>query len=396
MRRPTIVIFVMAGHGHFASLSLLAKALVALGADVCVFTRDTFADAVRAAGARFSDLYPPGRSLDDTSLPRPVRFVPFAAAHADTVAAEVAALRPSLIVADTHGVVAGAVANILGLPFVCVSAAHDDNPDTFVDRMLGDRRLSISTACLDAVDVLRERFGMADASPFLFGTMRSAQLNLCCEPEQFVSEETRRALEPVAFFGALPPSNELGPLRMVDVRRPIRHVYVSFGTIVLSYAEGNGPEALELIAAAVSERPGMRATISLGGIESALPGVARPKVAVEPWVDQWRLLAEADLFITHHGLNSTHEAIYHAVPMLSFPFRGDQPRMAERTERLGLSVPLGQALGGPLTRERLDEALDAVEELRGEMVGSLEKVRRWELEALEGRPEVAERILAFA
>jgi UDP:flavonoid glycosyltransferase YjiC (YdhE family) len=301
-----------------------------------------------------------------------------------------------VIVADSHGVIAGAVANILGLPFVCVRAGHDENPDTFVDRMIDDPRLSVSAACLDAVDVLRDRFGMADASPFLYGTMRSAELNLCCEPEQFVSEETRRALEPVAFFGALRPSDELGPLRRVDVRRPIGHVYVSFGTIVLSYAEGNGREALEMIAAAVSERPGVRATISLGGIEPIPAGVARPNVAVEPWVDQWRLLAEADLFITHHGLNSTHEAIYHAVPMLSFPFRGDQPRMAERTERLGLSVPLGQALGGPLTRERVDEALDAVEVLRGEMVASLEEVRGWELDALEARPRVAERILALA
>ena len=37
---------------------------------------------------------------------------------------------------------------------------------------------------------------------------------------------------------------------------------------------------------------------------------------------------EADLFVTHHGLNSTHEAIFNRVPMLSYPFFWDQPGLA--------------------------------------------------------------------
>ena len=46
------------------------------------------------------------------------------------------------------------------------------------------------------------------------------------------------------------------------------------------------------------------------------------------------------VFVTHHGLNSTHEAIYHRTPMLSYPFFGDQPYLANRCRDLGLSVPL--------------------------------------------------------
>jgi hypothetical protein len=52
------------------------------------------------------------------------------------------------------------------------------------------------------------------------------------------------------------------------------------------------------------------------------------------------VLGEASLFLTHHGLNSTHEAIFQRVPMLSYPFFGDQPGARARTQELGLAVPL--------------------------------------------------------
>ncbi len=46
------------------------------------------------------------------------------------------------------------------------------------------------------------------------------------------------------------------------------------------------------------------------------------------------------MFVTHHGLKSTHEAIWQRVPMISYPFFGDQPALAALCQRLGLAVPL--------------------------------------------------------
>ena len=56
-----------------------------------------------------------------------------------------------------------------------------------------------------------------------------------------------------------------------------------------------------------------------------------------------RVLAAADVFVTHHGLNSTHESIAERVPMLSYPFQWDQPGMAERCQALESGDPRSRA-----------------------------------------------------
>lgn len=55
------------------------------------------------------------------------------------------------------------------------------------------------------------------------------------------------------------------------------------------------------------------------------------------WLPQNDILGHSNtkLFITHAGHNSQLEALYHGVPMLSFPIFSDQPRNAKRSEDRG-------------------------------------------------------------
>lgn len=117
---------------------------------------------------------------------------------------------------------------------------------------------------------------------------------------------------------------------------------------------------------------------------------------VERYVDQWGALRDADLFVTHHGLNSTHEAVFHQVPMLSYPFFGDQPEMARCCQRLGLAVALADAPRAELEASRVQRAIDGVLERREAFGARLAEARRWELEVIAGREEVLDRVLALA
>ena len=54
---------------------------------------------------------------------------------------------------------------------------------------------------------------MADASPFSYVAFPSPWLNVYGEPEEFLTDDERHALEPVVFFGSLPPAEELGARR---------------------------------------------------------------------------------------------------------------------------------------------------------------------------------------
>lgn len=59
-------------------------------------------------------------------------------------------------------------------------------------------------------------------------------------------------------------------------------------------------------------------------------------------IDQPTTLAHTDLFITHAGSNSFHEAVMSHVPMVAIPFFGDQPLIASQIEKLGFGINLGQ------------------------------------------------------
>jgi len=398
------VVFSMHGRGHLQRLRPLITGLVAAGMPAHVFTHEDFRDSVERAGGRFVDLFAgrPLESLDATSMPIPSRGVTFAAHCADAVAQEAAACDPAIVIHDTFAVVGQAVANRLGLPRINVCAGHNAAPQPTIAALRRDPRVAISAACHDAVHTLRERYGIHDASPFSYLSSQSDALNVYCEPEEFLRAQDRAPFEPIAFFGSLPIDGDadagarLTPFGAAAAAR--QRIYVSFGTIIWHYYTAEALRALAVIADALASRDDVEALISLGGAERSAHAAAltRHNVQVEGYVDQWQVLRDATLFITHHGLNSTHEAVFQRTPMLSYPFFADQPEMALRCRELGLAVPLTTTPRHPLTAEDVHAALAAAQAQHAALSTRLAEAREWELATMHRRPAVIERIIALS
>ncbi|WP_297609991.1 glycosyltransferase [Nocardia sp.] len=66
-------------------------------------------------------------------------------------------------------------------------------------------------------------------------------------------------------------------------------------------------------------------------------------IHVRQWIPQTALLRLADVFVTHCGINSVHEAITAGVPMFLAPRSPEQRRTAHRLRQLGIGVPLPRA-----------------------------------------------------
>ena len=109
-------------------------------------------------------------------------------------------------------------------------------------------------------------------------------------------------------------------------------------------------------------------------------------------MNQWAILGEADVFVTHQGLNSTHEAIFNRVPMLSYPFFWDQPGLALKCAAFGITRPLGTGLRAMVTPEDAASALAGFGENRQAMADNLEAARDRELAVIAGRGLVLDRI----
>src|SRR5215468_3704175 len=164
---PRIVAFCMADAGHFQRIRALTGDLHEHGASVHVFTHRRFQAEVEQAGGIFSDLFARHQvdDADDESWPNPVRYVTFAGRYADEIRADVEALQPSLVMHDTFAIIGQVVAVALKLPRIGVCAGHAVVPERFRAIMRTHPRVKISARCLAAVDVLRDRYGIEDASP---------------------------------------------------------------------------------------------------------------------------------------------------------------------------------------------------------------------------------------
>jgi N-glycosyltransferase len=326
--------------------------------------------------------------------------VSFAGHYADDVTREAAALRPAIVIHDTFAVIGWVVANHLGVPRVNVCAAHNTAPAPTLARLQRDPRVAIAPACHAAARVLRERHGIADANPFSYVAGVSPDLNIYCEPPQFLPQEDRVAFAPLVFYGSLATGDvdgHAGDSAPFGARAEGACIYVSFGTVVWRYYEAEALGALTAIADGVAALPDVAALISLGGWERAAlaPQLRRATVRVEGYVDQLRVLRDATLFVTHHGLNSTHEAVLHQVPMLSYPFFGDQPAMAARCQELGLALPLATVPRAAITAEEVRSALARIATHRARLAARLATAREWELATIADRPAVIARIRAL-
>ena len=115
-------------------------------------------------------------------------------------------------------------------------------------------------------------------------------------------------------------------------------IYVSMGTVNNDMLEfysncirAFGNTELELLISA-----GELADISLLG---RLP----ENVRVERWVEQTAVLKEADVFISHCGMNSASESLYFGAPVLCYPQTAEQRAVATRISQLGAGIVLPSA-----------------------------------------------------
>lgn len=154
---------------------------------------------------------------------------------------------------------------------------------------------------------------------------------------------TSRELQPCAetfderfqFVGpSLPPPAGESSAPATDVSN-VPLVYVSLGT--LFNAE---PEFYKACFAAFRDEP-VRVIMSIGSNVSELAlGEPPPNVVVKPHVSQLDVLQRTSVFLTHGGMNSVSESLYHGVPVVVFPQMSEQAMVGERVEELGAGVCL--------------------------------------------------------
>ncbi|MFD3257570.1 nucleotide disphospho-sugar-binding domain-containing protein [Paenibacillus lentus] len=106
-------------------------------------------------------------------------------------------------------------------------------------------------------------------------------------------------------------------------------IYISLGSVI------NNPRFYELCIEAFAGTPWKVVMVSKTPLEK-VPA----NFLVSPFAPQLKILQQADLFISHGGMNSVMESLWYGVPLLMVPQSSDQPLVAARAQQLNLGRKL--------------------------------------------------------
>ena len=112
-------------------------------------------------------------------------------------------------------------------------------------------------------------------------------------------------------------------------------IYLSFGTLLKS---NELPESTTQILVDTFARVPQRIVWKYDGHIDNLPS----NIRLQPWLPQQDLLGHPKIrvFISHGGLCSTQEAVYHGVPFIGLPVFADQFSNVRKAARDGYAIPL--------------------------------------------------------
>lgn len=337
-----IVFFCIPAHGHTNPTLGVVRELTARGHEVLYYSYTPFREKIEAAGARFiacdafdaeqhltqeegtrigSDLALSTRVLVDTTL-----------ALDDMVCAEMERLKPDCIVADSMAVWGKAVAMKLGIPFVCSTTTFAFNQHSakimkqsvgqMVSMMFSMPKISKQIKHLQdrgyPVKSILDIISNDDNTHTIVYT--SPQFQPCAETFS----------DKYAFVG---PS--IRPAAGEVEKTGEKLVYISMGTVNNDMLPlyRNSIEALK-------DTP-YQVILSVGGqVDPAQFGKLPENIAVYPSVDQIAVLEKADVFLSHCGMNSVSESLYHSVPLVMLPQTSEQGGVAVRTAQLGAGIRL--------------------------------------------------------
>ena len=152
-------------------------------------------------------------------------------------------------------------------------------------------------------------------------------LNIVYVPEAF---QNHREHFGETFLFTVPwqqPQSSVTVIPYEKMRHPI--VYISLGSLISN--RGFCKECIR----AFGGKP-MSVILNTGNIAPGSLGRIPENIYAYSFVPQTEVLAHADVFLTHCGMNSVNEALTAGVPMVAMPFVNDQTENAKRIVALGI------------------------------------------------------------
>jgi len=335
-----IVFFCIPAHGHTNPTLGVVEELISRGHEVWYYSYDVMRDKIESTGATFRscDAYDAEQKLSKKDSVRVGKDLAFSTeilvnttlALDDKVCKEMAELRPDCIVADSMALWGKAVALKLGIPFVSSTTtfAFNQHSAKIMKQGFGDLFKMLLGMMKTSKQVKRLKDNGYPVKNILdiIGHDESTHTIVYTSPQFQPCSETFSDKYEFVGPSIRTTTNEIN-------KKSDKLIYISMGTV------NNDMMPFYKNCISAFTDTDYQVILSVGDLVSIKEfGQLPENISVFPYVDQIAILKQADVFISHGGMNSVSESLYFEVPLVMFPQTTEQKGVAERVLELGAGI----------------------------------------------------------
>ena len=346
-----IAFFCIPAHGHTNPTLEVVKELIRQGHEVRYFSYECMKEKIISTGAEYisCDAYDYEQNIKPEDGKRIAEDMSFAIeilvnstlALDEALLEQIKEWNPDCIVADSMALWGKLIALKLGIPFVSSTTtfAFNQHSSKVMQGSLKDlfKVILQMGKAKNHLKRLQERGYPIKSALEIIQNDNNTHTIVYTSPEFQPCAETFS--DKYVFVG---PS--IRPATETIRKNREKLVYISMGTVNNDMVQfyKNCIEALKdsdyqvIISVGTQVESGDLLDLTKGyGIQA--------DISIVPYVDQIAVLKQADVFLTHCGMNSVSEALYHEVPLVMFPQTNEQKGVAYRVNELGAGAYLQEA-----------------------------------------------------
>ncbi len=354
-----IVFFCIPAHGHTNPTLGVVRELICRGHEVFYYSYNMMREKIESTGATFisCDEYDQEQRLDAKDGARIGKDLAFSTqilvdttlALDDAVCEHMKELKPDCIVADSMAVWGKIVALKLGIPFVSSTTtfAFNQHSARIMKQRLGQMfGMIFSMSKINKnIKRLQDKGYPVKSVLDIIQNDNNTDTIVYTSPEFQPCSETFS--EKYVFVG---PS--IRPVENMIEKKSDKLIYISMGTVINDSTEFY-KKCIEALA-----NTKYQVIMSVGNLINIEDlGVVPDNITISRFVDQIAVLSQADVFLTHCGMNSVNESLYYKVPLVMFPQTSEQDGVTTRVEQLGAGVRL-KHINVKAIRETIESVLN--------------------------------------
>lgn len=337
-----IVFFCIPAHGHTNPTLGVVKELISRGHQVWYYSYNSMREKIEATGASFvsCDDYDMEQKLTPKDAVRVGKDLAFSTkiltdttlALDDMVCTHMKELKPDCIVADSMALWGKAVAMKLGIPFVSSTTTFAFNK--YSAQIMKQSPLELFKMIFSMPKISKQIKRLQKKGYPVKNILDIIQNDDHTDTIVYTSPEFQPCSETFsdkyAFVG---PS--IRPVSEQIEKTADKLVYISMGTV------NNDLMPLYKRCLEAFADAHYQVIMSVGNLVSVDEfGELPDHISVYSQVDQIAVLSQADVFVSHCGMNSVNESLYFGVPLVMLPQTPEQGGVAERVRQLGAGIML--------------------------------------------------------